>query len=181
LTQDWDFWICPERDVESVRKSGFAEFQVVPTGYGEFTDRLKLILEAVRTPVFYMQEDFWLRSFPDIPKYSRLFREQDLDCLKVKGVLHWHTLNAPDATGLQTYQPISQYQFSHDAGFWKREQLLKMCQHHENPWANEINGMERIKQLGMKIRVAHCPNWYNAGVQKGVILDEGIDTLKGSL
>ena len=182
-TKNWKFRFCIERDSEAASRSGIDNMDIFSTGHGEFSERLYTILKNTKTEyVFYMQEDFWIRRFPPLDKYLELMINNKLDCLKVKSVLHWHSLSEPDNDGMMKYLPNSEYIFSHDTAFWKTSSLMKMVMAGpETPWKNEIDGTKRIRSMNMNIRVILEKEWYLESVKSGVILDEGLNLLKEQL
>lgn len=137
----------------------FPRFQTLHSGAGEWSDRLRALLEQISEPyVLYMQEDMWPVAPIQAPFFTELLsfalREQ-APLIKLHSSNVYQTHPTGDAIqGLAVTlldNDKSDYLMSHQITLWKREFLLEQLPKGEHPWRNERRGTKRLKKLSPRI------------------------------
>lgn len=130
-----------------------ANFSVIQSGKGEWSDRLRYLLEdkIKEDYVLYMQEDMWLSKKVDVCTLNEIITHavsKKLDCVK----LHSSGVYNIKPTeyffgGLNLGQIIneeSKFLMSHQITLWNKMFLIEQLQKNEHPWRNERRGTKRL-------------------------------------
>ncbi len=144
-------------------------FKTIYSGVGEWSDRLKRLLEQIPTDyVLYTQEDHWpVKNPPNLSEMMQFVSEMGLLRLHLGLVNHLYTFSG-DKIPL-TFHHTSKYLVSHQPSIWKKSFLLECLGPNETPWENEYLGTLRInknKEISDKIAIYPC-NWYAHMCVKG--------------
>jgi len=123
----WPIYFCTEDgEIES-------PFHSIKTGKGSYIYRLEKILDSLDCEyVFYMLEEYW----PTAPMSARLFNElfsafesNGWDALQVSPCLPYYQLNQTEYSILNNpvlqFDMKSDWRFSQQARFWKKDFLIK--------------------------------------------------------
>lgn len=150
----WDFALpCRVYFMNEVRDTKFPNVISLPTGTGEWSDRLLEGLSRIpERNVLYMQEDFWLRRPVDaawISNVYQVFIHHKMDAIR------WHTglkYNCEptdlqvNGIHLQKYTLESRYIVSHQSTIWRKSFFESCLGQNESPWVNETEGTRRIRE-----------------------------------
>lgn len=134
-------------------------FENILSGKGEWTDRLRILLEKIPEKyVLYFQEDMWL-SEPVNPEFfsgiADLAAQLNWQQLKLHSSEVYTTTATPyyvegfNIALLDNQQ--SDFLMSHQVTLWNKEFLLQQLQQPEHPWRNERKGTKRLRKLNAPI------------------------------
>jgi hypothetical protein len=143
-----------------------------------FSNRLTQILSGLKTKyVLYIQDDMWLKSKVD--------GDQLKNCLYMMKHFGWNSIKVHEKIWynydlrktnhfvgnkrLLKYNRESEYLLTHNAALWDREFLLDSMIPDEDPWRNELDGTERIRNKHQDPEIYHHNmGWYHQlGIQAG--------------
>jgi hypothetical protein len=153
----WDFAIPANYYFATEEKTvSFPRFQNIQSGKGEWSDRLRYLLENKVSErwVIYFQEDMWLTKPVNARFFQELFRlAADQNWLQVK--LHSTNVYTTIPTGIfiegfnvaKLDNQRSGYLMSHQVTLWDRKFLLQQLLKSEHPWRNERRGTRRLRKL----------------------------------
>ncbi len=133
----------------------FPQFKNIRTGFGEWSDRLRIGLDSIEEPyIIYVQEDFWFKSKVDakyINGFMNFVKQNNVKLLKMHGCSEYVTKETPfeilDAKIGKLDRDQSDYLMSHQISIWDKELLISQIQKREHPWRNERRGTKRMKKL----------------------------------
>lgn len=153
------------------------------TGENEFSDRLLFILDNItENNLLYLQEDIWMIQKIDIKSYYDDFLKYDFDALRIQrnfNAFYRVLTNIEYEKYIQLDNDKSGFLVSHHPGFWKRAFYKQAMCKGENPWFNEINATNRIKNLNPRIFVIlKSVKWYFEVSKCGYLKSYGRDVLK---
>jgi hypothetical protein len=152
--------------------------------FDRWSDGVIKFLETIHDDLFlWMMEDFWLLRKADTtaiyelekymlqhPDIARMDLSADrANNRDIRDIGYLGRLDLVEST-----KDIP-YHFSFQAGIWRRKMLLDCMIQGENPWQSEINGSERLIDLGYRVMgTRQRPLRYLIAVQQGqVTLDGG--------
>lgn len=149
----------------------------VPTGYGEWGERLLKGLSQIESDlIFYMQEDFWVNKKMTLSnEIINMFIEWDMDAYRISYPTKFYDL-IKVSDDLYQYTQNSQYTLSHQFTLWKKDYFMGFIKPDESPWVNEIAGTKRINNTKHKIFFTEN-TFYTPTVTKGVLNQNGINLL----
>lgn len=129
---DWPLFFCSEETPAQLLNPLHRQF---PTGPGTHSYRLAKILDALGEYeyVFYMLEDFWLTDRMTHEMFTELFdvmTTNNWDSLRVAPYMPaYYKMEATDfavqGRKILKFAPESEWHFSQQASFWKRDFLRK--------------------------------------------------------
>lgn len=146
------------------------------------TDLIVALNDVADEVICFMMDDYWLnrdvdsvavnlcaeymRAHPEVARFDlctdRLYAAGSADYIKL-GYLD-----------VIKGDPMAPYHFSYQASLWRRELLLKCIVPHESPWASEIGGDARLRDLGAAVLgTRQGPLRYTIAVQKGRFMPDG--------
>lgn len=158
---NWDFNAnCRYYFATEEVKANLPHFQNIHSGKGEWSDRLRYLLQEVITEkyVLYFQEDMWLQK----PVNSSFINE----LIILAQQFEWKQVKLGSANIYQTHptpyyidgfnvtvlnNETSDYLMSHQVTLWDREFLIQQLHKGEHPWRNERRGTKRLKKLDPEI------------------------------
>jgi hypothetical protein len=134
-------------------------FENIKSGKGEWTDRLRKLLDQIDEEyIIYFQEDMWLSK-----PVSRAFFDQLIN-VTLRNNWKQVKLNSSDVfTTEKTNQFIegfnvarlntekSKYLMSHQVTLWNKLFLKAQLKPNEHPWRNERLGTKRLRKLNPEI------------------------------
>ena len=128
---NWDIYFCNENI--DINQKGFKQLK---TGSGSHSQRLQNIIENLNQYdyIFYLLEDFWLTDYMPKDLFLGLFNlvsENNWDSLRVAPYMPaFYKLDPTDIVfnnkRILKYRKDSEWKFSQQASFWKRD-FLKKC------------------------------------------------------
>lgn len=130
-------------------------FTNIKSGKGEWSDRLKNLLEQIpESHVLYMQEDMWLHKPIKAQFFHQLMqkiKEHRWPLVKLHSSHVYQTKPTPDLIeGLRICfldNDKSQYLMSHQVSLWQKDFFIDQMKKGEHPWRNERRGTKRLKKL----------------------------------
>jgi len=144
------------------KPADIAGFQNIRSGRGEWSDRLRRLLEQLTEDyVLYFQEDVWLSEPVQAGFFEELFAlaaAQGWQHVKLHSAEMYRPHPTPfTVAGLRVAQldnAGSGYLMSHQITLWNREYLLKQLAlgPGEHPWRNERRGTKRLRRQNDPIR-----------------------------
>jgi hypothetical protein len=158
---NWDFDAnCRYYFVTEEVKVDLPHFKNIHSGRGEWSDRLRYLLEEVITEkyVLYFQEDMWLKkpvSSSFINELITLAQQFNWKQVKLGSADIYKTHPTPyyiegfNVTVLNNTE--SDYLMSHQVTLWDKEFLIQQLYKGEHPWRNERRGTKRLKKLDPEI------------------------------
>lgn len=140
----------------------FGNFKVIYSGEGEWSDRLRSLLQQIPTDyVFYIQEDMW-PSLPP-PNLSELMDfviKNDILRLQISPVVQFYSLHGSKIPLFFHYK--SKYLVSHQPSIWKKDFLFRCLKPNEDPWKNEYEGTKRLNHEAIQGKIAIYPwDWFS--------------------
>jgi hypothetical protein len=123
----WPIYFCTEEgEIDS-------PFYIFKTGKESYTSRLEKILDSLEYDyIFYMLEDYWPISPMPFKLFNQLFlmfESNNWDSLQVSSILPYYLLNKTEHSIFQNpifeFSPFSNWRFSQQARFWKKDFLRK--------------------------------------------------------
>lgn len=134
---------------------------------------LDVFLQEGEEFLILMLEDYWLMeevNSSDILALTEFIQEQPRDILRIDLTsdrcqhrkYRVNTFRYKDCEVIET-SADSPYQMSFQAGIWNIRLLKEVLRPMENPWQSEINGTQRLCELGDRYRVfgtTHAPVRY---------------------
>lgn len=148
----------------------FSDFKVIYSGAGEWSDRLRSLLEQIPTDyVLYIQEDMWpTKPPPNLSELIDIVIKNDLYRLQISPIVQFYSLFGDKIPLFFHYK--SKYLVSHQPSIWKKDFLLRCLKHNEDPWKNEYEGTKRLNFPEYNGKIAIYPhNWFDHVGHKGQI------------
>ncbi|CAM3729249.1 hypothetical protein MUGA111182_05800 [Mucilaginibacter galii] len=161
FNKNWDFKAnCKYYFATEKVNFTLPHFQNIHSGKGEWSDRLRYLLQEVITEkyVLYFQEDMWLQkpvSSSFINELITLARQFEWKHVKLGSADIYKThpthyyIDGFNVTVLDN--AASDYLMSHQVTLWDREFLIQQLHKGEHPWRNERRGTKRLKKLDPEI------------------------------
>lgn len=163
--------------------------RIYKTGKGAWSDRLKKFLLSKPYPhIFYLQEDMWMiDSLSDFTKYYKDFINYQMSVLRLCPLI---THRSGTTSGISVskfnnnyykFNHHSKWLLSHQPSIWKKNFFIKYLLPEQDPWTNEIQGTNKIRQnkdyfkIFMKINIH---DWYYPVSENGRLCKTGFDILK---
>jgi hypothetical protein len=125
----WPIYFCNEEVPIDFHDPGYKQLAV---GKASYIERLRRILDVLPEYdyVFYMLEDFWPTDRMSREIFLGLFdifQTNRWDCLRVSTFMPSHYKAVPtNHKGILEYTKDSNWRFSQQAGFWRRD-FLRSC------------------------------------------------------
>lgn len=125
----WPIFFCNEDAEINFREPGYVQLR---TSQGSCIQRLRRILDMLKDYdyVFYMLEDFWPTDRMSREMFLGLFdifQTNRWDCLRVSTFMpSLYKAVATSHKGILEYTKDSDWRFSQQAGFWKKD-FLRSC------------------------------------------------------
>jgi hypothetical protein len=142
---NWPVYFCNEEISLEFKESNFIQLK---TGIGNHSNNLSKILDNLidYEYIFYMLEDFWMTDQMTEDMFSKLFdltKKNEWDSLRVSTYLpEYYKLESTNHfvnnQRVLKYSKDSKWQFSQQAGFWKRK-FLRDCVVESNISEREIS------------------------------------------
>ncbi|MBS1647614.1 MAG: hypothetical protein JST67_09770 [Bacteroidetes bacterium] len=136
------------------KKAQVPHFTPIQSGRGEWSDRLRCLLENIPEEyILYFQEDMWLTQPVDAAFFSELISyavSHRLDCIKLHSSEVYKT--QPTDVYIQGFMlakidnKASDFLMSHQVSLWKKDFLLQQLYPNEHPWRNERKATKRLKK-----------------------------------
>lgn len=134
-------------------------FKNIRSGKGEWSDRLRILLEQIEEEyVLYFQEDMWLDK-PVDPEFinALICKATSNKWMQVK--LNSSEVFTTEPTGLSINgfevaridNQTSGYLMSHQVTLWNKQFLMEQLKPGEHPWRNERKGTKRLRKLNREI------------------------------
>lgn len=134
-------------------------FENIKSGKGEWSDRLRLLLEQIEEEyVLYFQEDMWLNK-PVDPEFinalickatSNRWMQVKLNSSEVfKTMPSGLSINGFEVAKLDNQQ--SGFLMSHQITLWNKKFLMDQLKPKEHPWRNERKGTKRLRKMDVPI------------------------------
>jgi len=160
----------------------FADYPV-----GKWSDGLINFLSLIDDPiVLLMMDDYWLNAPVNHAAIDYLARYVEwhpyiarLDVTGDRlGASNWSRFDDAGGLTLIKSDPHSLYHFSYQAALWRKSLLLECLRAGETPWQSEMNGDQRLRDLGYTVLgTTQPPMRYTIAVQQGKLaLDGGYQT-----
>lgn len=129
-------------------------FKNIRTGSGEWSDRLKLLLDDIEADyILLFQEDMWLckpvgkRVLKALLKYAS---ENEIGLLKLHSSDCYNTVPTPvfiEGLNISMVDKLkSNFLMSHQVSIWNKQLLKSLLPNGEHPWRNERKGSLRLKK-----------------------------------
>ncbi len=125
------------------------------SGYGEWTDRLKLVLDQIDEEcIIFIQEDMWFSK--KMPEYVlepiiNYVTSNELKLVKLHSIDVYKTEQLEvDFNGYKLSRVIkneSDFLMSHQISIWNKKFLYAQLKNNEHPWRNERRGTKRLKKV----------------------------------
>jgi len=158
--KNWDFGI-PLRyyfATEEVQVD-MPDFVNIKSGKGEWSDRLRLLLEQIKEDyVLYFQEDMWLNKPVDPEFINALICKATADkWMQVKLNSSEVFKTVPSGLSINGFEvaqldnKLSGYLMSHQVTLWNKRFLMDQLKPKEHPWRNERKGTKRLRKLDVPI------------------------------
>ena len=156
------------------------------TGKGEWSDRLLFALNRLEYEnVLYIQEDVWILKKIDITKYYEDFLFMNMDALRFLNSVTGSSRHYSFEKGIYSenylkFSKDSDYLISHQPSIWKKKFLIKCLNTGENPWINEIDGTERIRNSDKHpniYSVRDLGEWYLHAARHGRLTESALQKL----
>ena len=157
----WDFKINSNYYFATEEKKVTLDnFVNIQSGKGEWTDRLRNLLEEKikEEYILYFQEDMWLNKKVNPNFFNHLFElAQKNNWQQVK----LHSSEVYKTTSTDNFiegfniaivdNANSDFLMSHQVTLWNKDFLLKQLKRNEHPWRNERKGTKRLKKNNPEI------------------------------
>jgi hypothetical protein len=158
--KNWDNSIFLKKYFSTEKKDiGIEGYIHLKSGYGEWTDRLKKVLNQIEEDyIIFMQEDMWFsKNAPErvLAQILLYIQENDLKLVKLHSSEVYKTkeLNI-DFSGFRLSEVVKQesnFLMSHQVSIWDKKFLYNQLKKHEHPWRNERRGSKRLKKIKDRI------------------------------
>lgn len=139
-------------------------FENIQSGIGEWSDRLRTLLQKIEEPyILYFQEDMWLSKPVDAGFFEQLFlqcQQQQWQQVKLHSSEVYKTkptdlfINGLNVSKLDN--TASDFLMSHQVTLWDRQFLLRQMARSEHPWRNERRATKRLRKLNPGIYHIDC-------------------------
>jgi len=157
----WDYSIpCTYYFATEEKDIPFPEFKNIKSGKGEWSTRLKILLEEKieEEYILYFQEDMWLNKKVNAAFFEELFN------LTIKN--KWNQVKLHSSGVYKTIETRyfiegfnvaevdnknSKFLMSHQVTLWQKGYLLTQLLENESPWLNETLATKRLKELNPEI------------------------------
>jgi hypothetical protein len=158
--RNWDFDI-PVRYYFATEEVSvdMPNFENIKSGKGEWSDRLRLLLEQVEEEyILYFQEDMWLNKPVDrefinaliCKATSNKWMQVKLNSSEVfKTIPSGLSINGFEVAKLDIQH--SGFLMSHQVTLWNKKFLMDQLKPKEHPWRNERKGTKRLRKLDVSI------------------------------
>lgn len=164
-------------DIEQPCHRSTIPFNVIYSGPGEWSDRLRRLLVQIPSDyILYMQEDHYpAQQPPNLAELGNIIEENGLLRLQISPVNRFYTLEGSGIPLL--FDPNSKYLVSHQPSIWKKSFLLDCLKPGETPWQNEYEGTKRLQQTSemreyIRGKIAIYPyDWYKHMCVKGQVVE----------
>ena len=118
----------------------------IRTGSGSWSDRARTAVEILPDkPILYMLEDFWITRTIDINGYFNLFKQYDMDSLRIASKVGRVTTFHHIRDNFYSIDEKGRYILSLQPCFWNKDFLLSNLIHGEDPWQFETTGTDRLR------------------------------------
>jgi hypothetical protein len=134
-------------------------FENIKSGKGEWSDRLRLLLEQIEEEfILYFQEDMWLNKPVDKEFINALickatsnnWKQVKLNSSEVfKTIPSGLSINGFEVAKLDNLH--SGFLMSHQVTLWNKRFLMDQLKPKEHPWRNERKGTKRLRKLDVPI------------------------------
>ena len=134
-------------------------FENIRSGQGEWSDRLRTLLQKIEEPyILYFQEDMWLSKPVDARFFEQLFflcQQQQWQQVKLHSSEVYKTIPTDlFISGLKISKldnEASDFLMSHQVTLWYRQFLLHQMAKSEHPWRNERRATKRLRKINPDI------------------------------
>lgn len=141
------------------KKVSIEGFTNIHSGKGEWSDRLRTLLEKIPEQyVLYMQEDMWLNKPVSANFFQELFvqmQKNQWPLVKLHSSHVYQTIsleqNIQGHLVTKLDNDKSQFLMSHQISLWDKNFFINQLQKSEHPWRNERRGTKRLKKLNPQI------------------------------
>jgi len=137
---------------KEIELEGYANLK---SGYGEWTNRLKLVLNQIDEEyIIFIQEDMWFSK--KMPEYVlepiiNYVTSNELKLVKLHSSDVYKTEQLDvDFNGFRLSRVIkeeSDFLMSHQISIWNKKFLYAQLKNNEHPWRNERRGTKRLKKV----------------------------------
>ncbi len=137
----------------------FPGFTNIRSGKGEWSDRLRILLEQIEEEyVLYFQEDMWLNK-PVDPEFinALICKATSNKWMQVKLNSSEVFRTLPSGLSINGFEvskidnQTSGYLMSHQVTLWNKQFLMEQLKPGEHPWRNERKGTKRLRKLDKAI------------------------------
>ncbi len=155
FSKHWNFDVkCTYYFATEEKKIALDRFTNIHSGKGEWSDRLKIILEEIpENFIIYLQEDMWLNKSIDATFFNQLFDriiEYKWEQVKLHSAEDYKTKKTDmfiNGFNIARLDNSSGYLMSHQITIWNKHFLISQLRNKEHPWRNERLATKRMRKL----------------------------------